>query len=124
MEVIPYFETDFGTLGTSLRKFDTSLRKFGTSNLRATETLSIFPWSILSFEDHQVVIGGRSLFRNKLWHLWHILYKISYILHKIWYIQSLSYYDPYLITYGSFIPLGIFGSDWRSFPTLKWTLEP
>ena len=24
LEIVPYFEMDFGTLGTSLRKFDTS----------------------------------------------------------------------------------------------------
>ena len=78
--------------------------------------LSPFPWSISSFEDHQDVIEGRSPPWNGLWHpwyilykIWHILHKIWYILKKVWYIQSLNYRDPYLITYGLFIPLGTFG---------------
>ena len=91
--------------------------------LGLSRPLSIFPWSILSFEDPQVVIGGHSPHQNKLWHswyiiykIWYIIYKIWYILHKIWYIlkniwyiQSLSYRNLYLIIHGPFIFLGIFG---------------
>ena len=84
--------------------------------LGLSRPLSIFPWSILSFEDPQVVTGGYSRPRNKHWHSWYIVYKIWYIFHKIWYIlkniwhiQSLSYPNLYFITHGPFIPLGIFG---------------
>ena len=69
------------------------------------------------------MIGSRSPLRNGLWPPWYILYKIWYMFYKIlyifhkiwyilkeiWYIQSLNNWDPYLITHGPFIPLGIFG---------------
>ena len=141
--------------------------------LKLTRHLSPFPWFISSFGDPWEVIGGHSPPQNGLQPLWYIFYKIWYILKFFWYIQSLSYWDPYLITHGPFIPLGIFEKwlkvipyskiyfgtlctslrkfdtsnlwangtpsslpmvhfflwrpsrcDWRSFPTLEWTLAP
>ena len=109
LEIVPYFEMNFGTLGISLRKFD-------TSNPWANETPIPFPWSNSSFGDPWEVIRGRSPPWNGHWQPWYIIYKISHILHKIWYIlkkiwyfQSLSYQDPYLITHGLVISLRIFG---------------
>ena len=45
------------------------------------------------------MIGGSS-------QSWNRLRNPKYILKKIWYIQSLGYRDPYIIIYGSFVPLG------------------
>ena len=92
--------------------------------------LSSFPLSISSFRDPQEAIGGRSPPRNGFWKPWHILYKIRYIIYKIWYIlkkiwyiQSLDYQDPYFITHGSFIPLGIFGKLLEVVPYFETDFE-
>ena len=112
LEVVHYFEMNFETLGTSMRKFD-------TSNPWANRTPILFSCSIFSFGNPREVIESRSPPQDGLWHPWYIIYKIWYIIHKIWYIQSLSYQDPYLITHCPFIPLGIFGKWLKIVPYSK-----
>ena len=109
LEVVLYFETDFGTLGISMRKFD-------TSNPWSKGHLSLFLRFISSFGDPQEVIGGHFPPWNGLWHSWYIIY-------KIWYTQSLSYQDPYLLTHGLFIHLGIFGMWLKVVPYSEMDFE-
>ena len=90
---------DFGTLGTSLRKFVRPI-------LRLLGPLSSFPWSICSLRDPQEVIGGCFPHWNRLWNSSYIFKKIWYIHKKIWYIQSQGYQYPYFSSHSLFVPLG------------------
>ena len=51
MEIIPYFETNFGTFGTFFTKLGTSFIKFGTSELVLPGPPSEHGWVIISFRN-------------------------------------------------------------------------
>ena len=108
LEIVPHFRIDFGTQCTSLRKFD---------NHWAIGPLNPFPWSIWSFRDLWKVIEGCSLSRNRLWNPRHILKKISTSNPR----ATRTPISLLMVHLSIWKPLG---SDWMSFPTLEWTLEP
>ena len=96
LKVVPYPKTDFGTLGTSLRKF-------GTFNRRVSGTPIYLPMiHIIIWWPSGSVIRCHSSPQNRLW-------SFMYILKKFWYIQSLGYQDPYFRFCGPFVPLGTLG---------------
>ena len=72
LQVVAHHEMNFGTQGTSLRKF-------GTFNPQAIGTLFLFLRSICFFRDPLQMIRGRFAPHNGLWNP-------RYILKKIWYI--------------------------------------